>query len=354
MNPGMLGLPGFSPEVAAGPWGNAAIPIRAVCNGTQLVISARSRDGGMLGSNGPAVVMFPNADPSIGDIRPKTIVQPVPPIVIASGSTMGFSNNVTGRLWVLLVDGLSGPCLAVVNCLSSTTATYPLRADGLISTLALSGGASAALQPYAAAAITSRPCIILGYFTWETALATAGTWNANPGICRLYGPGVPLPGARVQLVPDYRRLTANGTTTHGGNVDAPDNFHRDRVLQRGHHPDVKGQRSGARCVCDVLHQWWQRLRIDGAVSGQHHQRPCRQRHRPCLGDRFDQRLPSAPDAVEHSGLDNLQRPSGDDRGCDNQPELVGRLDRAGVRRRRLVALHGDRDHGLTAEAAPDR
>jgi len=221
MNPGMLGLPGFSPEVAAGPWGNAAIPIRAVCNGTQLVISARSRDGGMLGSNGPAVVMFPNADPSIGDYKPKTIVQPVPPIVIASGSTMGFSNNVTGRLWVLLVDGLSGPCLAVVNCLSSTTATYPLRADGLISTLALSGGASAALQPYAAAATTGRPCIILGYFTWETALATAGTWNANPGICRLYGPGVPLPGTRVQLVPDYRRLTANGTTTMGATSTLP-------------------------------------------------------------------------------------------------------------------------------------
>ena len=185
------------------------------------VISARSRDGGMLGSNGAAVVTFPNADASIGDYKPKKIVQPLPPIVIASGSTMGFSNNVAGRLWVLLVDSLSGPCLAVVNCLGSTTAIYPLRADGLISTLALSGGASAALQPYAAAAVTGRPCIILGYFTWETALATAGTWNANPGVCRLYAPGVPLPGTRVQLVPDYRRVTANGTTLMPGSTAIP-------------------------------------------------------------------------------------------------------------------------------------
>ena len=118
---------------------------------------------------------------------------------------MGFSNNVTGRLWVLLVDGLSGPCLAVVNCLSSTTATYPLRADGLISTLALSGGASAALQPYAAAAITSRPCII-----WAT---SRGRPRSRPP-----GRGTPTPASAASTVPAsrYPARACNSFPTTGG------------------------------------------------------------------------------------------------------------------------------------------
>jgi hypothetical protein len=201
MNTGFLGLPGFNPDVAAGPWGNAAIPIRAVANGTQLVISARSREGGVLGGGGPARVMFPNGDIGVADYKARTIAQPVPPIVIASGSTMGFTSGVPGKLWVILIDDIAGPRLGVINARSGFS-VYPLGQLPLISTLALGGGASAGKQPYSTRAIASRSYIVLGSFTWSSALATAGTWNANPGVARLFGPNVKLPGSEVQMAFD--------------------------------------------------------------------------------------------------------------------------------------------------------
>jgi hypothetical protein len=197
MNQGFLGLPGFNPDVAAGPWGNAAIPIRAVANGMQLVISARAREGGVLGSGGPVSVMFPDSDIGVAGTWSRKIAQPVPPIVIASGSTMGFASGAPGKLWVVLIDDIAGPCLGVVNARSGFS-VYPLGQLPLISTLALSGGASAGKQPYSARAIANRPYIVLGCFTWSAALATAGTWNANPGVARLFGPNMKLPGDVVQ------------------------------------------------------------------------------------------------------------------------------------------------------------
>jgi hypothetical protein len=220
MNDGLYGLPGLRPDVVAGPWGNANISLKAVPNGTQLVISARARDGSVLGSGGGSVVAFPNADQSIGDTKLKTIAQPVQPLVIASGSTMGFSNAAAGRLWVVLVDDIAGPALGVINCLSGIN-IYPLGQDSLLTSLALSGGASAAHQFYSARAITSRPYIILGYLTWESALVTAGTWDAKPSRARLYGPGVKLPGTVAQVQTQMVSATSAGPTTTPNNNNIP-------------------------------------------------------------------------------------------------------------------------------------
>jgi len=199
MNDGLFGLPGYSPRVVAGPWGNSNIGLSAVNNGTQLIITATARNRLPLGVGGPAVVAFPNADVSIGDYKLTTISQPVQPLVIASGSTMAFSANVPGKLWVVLFDDISGPALGVINCVG-TNSIYPLGQNQLASTSATSGGASTAQVIYSNRAIVGRPFIILGYMTFEAGLATPGTWNSNPTRVRLYGPGVKLPGDTVQII----------------------------------------------------------------------------------------------------------------------------------------------------------
>jgi hypothetical protein len=210
MNKGFLGVPSPFGPVVAGPWGNSNLSLDVVANGTQLIIRARARDGSHLGSS-PAQVAFPNVDQSIGDYKLTTLRQRIEPLIIPSGGTMGFTSGVSGRLWVVLFDDISGPALGVINCLSGTSVT-PLGANIIGSASAFAGGANSAQVIYSNNAIVSRPYIILGYLTWETALVTAGTWLTKPDRIKLAGYGVKLPGDGQQSAGNGTGAVLTGTT----------------------------------------------------------------------------------------------------------------------------------------------
>jgi hypothetical protein len=106
--------------------------------------------------------------------------------------------------------------LGLINCLSGTAPSlniYPLAGWGIASSTA-EGGAGAADSAavfYTGSAVTDKAHAVLGYATWETGLATAGTWSAGPTRKQLFGPGVPLPGQVVQVAQTVRSTVGTGT-----------------------------------------------------------------------------------------------------------------------------------------------
>lgn len=163
-----------------------------------LTIALKTAAGTDPSALDPVTATFRNATAATGDLTSLQITAATS-LVISSGSTMGFSSGVVGRLWIVGFYDAGTFRLGAINCLSGVT-IYPLSAWGIASSTA-EGGAGAADSAqvfYTGTAVTSKPYIVLGYATWETGLTTAGTWDATPTRLQLFGHGVRLPGTRVQ------------------------------------------------------------------------------------------------------------------------------------------------------------
>ena len=122
-------------------------------------------------------------------------------LVISSGSTMGFTSAIPGRLWIVLFNDGGTVRLGAINCLSGTSLLS--LDEGLLATSTAEGGAGGADSAqvfYTGAAVTTKPYKILGYLTWNTGLVTAGTWAAGPTVISQFGPGSKKPGDLVQEV----------------------------------------------------------------------------------------------------------------------------------------------------------
>jgi hypothetical protein len=135
-------------------------------------------------------------------------------VTIPSGSTLGSANATPFRIWVLAINNAGTVELAVINCLSGTN-IYPLGQTNGITTTAFGGGANSAQVPYSQNSRGPVMYSILGYFTYEagSTLATAGTYNVNPGTVRLFMPGnMALPGAEVQSQFNSSGALSSGTT----------------------------------------------------------------------------------------------------------------------------------------------
>lgn len=138
-------------------------------------------------------------------------------VTVPDTATLGTSNSVAFRLWAVLFDDGGTARLGVINCRSSTT-TYPLAAWQIASSTAVGTGSDAALVFYTGSGVTSKGYAVLGYATWESGLATAGTWSAGPTRVQAFGHGVPLPG---QVVQSSVSSLAGGTVTNSSYTDVP-------------------------------------------------------------------------------------------------------------------------------------
>lgn len=97
-------------------------------------------------------------------------------LVIPSGATLGTVNTILSRLILIAIDNAGTVELAVVNLMGGNN----LDETGLISTTAISSGASSASTFYSTTARTNVPFRVIGYI--ELTQATAGTWANPPSI----------------------------------------------------------------------------------------------------------------------------------------------------------------------------
>jgi hypothetical protein len=171
-------------------------------SGNALTIALKTLAGTDPTPNDPVLVWVRNATaaPAAGTATYSLMtITAALSLVISSGSTMGFVNATAGKLWAVLFNDGGTARIGAVNCLSGTN-IYPLGGWPIASSTAEggAGGADSAQTFYTGTAVTSKPYAVLGYATWETGLATAGNWSAGPTRAQVFGPGVPLPGARLQ------------------------------------------------------------------------------------------------------------------------------------------------------------
>jgi hypothetical protein len=118
-------------------------------------------------------------------------------IAINNTATLGTANSTAFRLWCVAFDDAGTIRLGVINCLSALS-IFPLAGWGIASSVAEGDASDSAHIFYTGAAVTSKAYATLGFASWETGLATAGTWSAVPTRAQLYGLGMPLPGQAVQ------------------------------------------------------------------------------------------------------------------------------------------------------------
>lgn len=183
--------------------------------GSELTVAIKTLAGADPSTSDPVICYFRSATLSDGAPVKRTLTSALS-LTVPSTATMGFVNAVPGRLWVTLIDTGADIVIGLQNC-SAASAIYPLDEAGMVSTTIMSASSDNAGVMYSAAAQASKAFRIVGLLTWETAMATAGTWSAGPDVNQLFGPGVRKPGDIIQL----RRSTtsAQTSTTSASYVD---------------------------------------------------------------------------------------------------------------------------------------
>lgn len=133
-------------------------------------------------------------------------------LTISAGSTLGFSANETGRIWVGAIDNAGTVELVAWRAWTGVGILAP--PDGaIVSTTAEggAGGADSAGVLYSATARTDKAFRVLGYIEIQTG-ATPGNWSNAASLVRVAAPGMPLPGQVVQSVRLVDGAVATGST----------------------------------------------------------------------------------------------------------------------------------------------
>lgn len=172
-----------------------------------LTVALKGLDGNDPSDTNPVFISFRSATASVG--TPTIIkVAAATSIVVPSTATLGTSNGVAARIWIVGFNDAGTFRMGVVNTLSGVN-IMPLR-DNILASSTLTPANSAQVIYTTGAAVTAKAMRLLGYI--EATEATAGTWATAPSVVQLFGPGVPLPGSIVQTARTDTGAFATGTT----------------------------------------------------------------------------------------------------------------------------------------------
>lgn len=184
---------------------DSGFELAASVAGNALTIALKTTAGADASGSDPINIAIGNASGQVTTVSTTAAKS----IVVSSGSTLGTTNNVAFRAWVLM---LANGEMAVVNC-RTATGILSLNPHTPIATITAEGGAGAADTAgtvYATTGTTNQNFVVLGYVEYSSGLATAGTYGSAPSITRVWKQGMPLPNTVVQS----RTLVENtGSTT---------------------------------------------------------------------------------------------------------------------------------------------
>jgi hypothetical protein len=205
------------------------IGFAASVGSSALTVALKGADGNDPSASNPVIIPFRNVTAATGTPTFLTVTAATS-IVISSGSTMGFTSAVIGKLWIVGFNDGGTFRLGLVNCLSGTSVRA--LADGIYSSTAEggAGGADTAQTIYTGTAVTDKAMTVLGYL--EATEATAGTWATAPSLLQLRTPSMPLPGAVIQSLVTTSSAVATGTTQIPADDTIPQITEGDEYLTR--------------------------------------------------------------------------------------------------------------------------
>lgn len=193
---------------------NANFQINASIATNNLTVELKDRNGNDASTNSPILIPFRDPTVANGNLVLLAITSALS-IVAADGASFGTSNSSACRLWLVLFNDGGTPRLGLINCLSGTSSIYPLGRVPVVSSTIISAAATAAQTFYTqGGAVSTKAFVILGYLTWESGLATAGSWNALPTYIEQYKPSTKLPGDTVQVAVSATGALATTTNTY--------------------------------------------------------------------------------------------------------------------------------------------
>lgn len=134
-------------------------------------------------------------------------------IAVPSGATLGATNGVAFRVWIAAFNDSGTVRLAVYNAATGRNVKSPLETKVASSTLTPAN--SAQVFYTTGGAVTSKYWNWIAYATYESGLATAGTWNVAPSDVVLVRESTPRPGTAIQRVNDSAMVTANANVLVG-------------------------------------------------------------------------------------------------------------------------------------------
>jgi hypothetical protein len=212
------------------PYGFSNASLTSSVGASALTIALKGTDGNDPSATNPVYFSFPNASLLPG--TPVTLaVTAASSLVVSSGSTLGTSNGVPFRLWVVGFNDAGTFRLGVVQPRSGNN-LFPLANNRQVSSVAEggAGGADSALVMYTGTAVTSKSYVVIGYLEFESGQATAGTWASNATYVHLQGPRDPLPGETVRFNQSRTATVATGTTTIPADNTIPQNTEGDQYM----------------------------------------------------------------------------------------------------------------------------
>lgn len=197
-------------------------------NAGALTIAIKTKAGADPSAADPVTVQFPNVAAATGDFVDGQITAATS-ITIPAAATLGTTNNIPFRFWLVMFNDGGTFRLGVVNCLSGTT-IMPLRDDQLAN--ASTPAANLAQTIYANAAVAAKAMRVVGYLEYSAGLAAAGTYGIVPTKVRNFAPGMSLPGSVVQVQRNDTGAVATGTTTVPFDDTIPQNTEGDQYLSQ--------------------------------------------------------------------------------------------------------------------------
>lgn len=170
--------------------------IAATVASNELIIALETEDGDTPSSGDGATVLFRDVTTSEGKLTSIT-VEASTILTVPDTATLGTSNSTAFRLWVVAFNDGGTLRLGVIKC-ASTDSIYALGGWGIASSTAIGTGSDSAQVFYTGSAVTAKSYTVLGYITYETGLATAGTWSSAPTRVQTFTTDTPLPGQNIQ------------------------------------------------------------------------------------------------------------------------------------------------------------
>jgi hypothetical protein len=215
-------------------------------NATQLTIAIKTLAGNDPSASDPVYVLFRNVTAGTGDYAVITLTAATS-IQTTVGGTFGVANSVSFRLWIVGFNDGGTFRLGLINCLTTVagtgtgrdvTAIFPLAGWGIASSTQIGAGSTSASTFYTnGAAASSKAYTTIGYLTYESGVATAGTFTANPSRLQLFNRNSdPLPGQVVQVQRNDTGAVATGTTVIPNDDTIPQNTEGDQYMSQAFTP----------------------------------------------------------------------------------------------------------------------
>lgn len=171
-----------------------------------LTVALKDGAGSDASATSPCRIGFRSATAATGSLTFNSVTAALSINTNATGATLGSSNSVPFRLWVVAFDNSGTTVLSLYNA-STTSATavscFPIVEGIAQSSTTISGSATSAGVFYTpnGTTISSKSIRLLGYVEYGgSGLTTAGTYASGPTIIQAFNEGITRPCHSIRTV----------------------------------------------------------------------------------------------------------------------------------------------------------